>query len=971
MAPATCDELHPFFDGELPADRADAFRAHLGSCEACQRELEDVIQLQDLASDVAQEERTGPGRVVDFKAAAEKRKPRRTFIAVASGVLAAAAAIAFAVVPRGDADPFGLGKTRSLEARLTHQGAREHRDYDVQRSAGPAATAIPLSGLARMEERGDLHGVATGHLLRGERDQAAQLLAKAKPSPEVQSDLAVVALSKGAPDEALILLDGVLEERPGHPQAMWNRGLALRELGLPLAAAEAFGEVVKLREPGWAEEAARRAAALSADAHRLEASWAAASGAASAMLTRNEPVPPDLLRRHPGSVRGYFYEALRTAPTAERVRMLRPTAAALDEVFGGQVLVKLVDRAAASDFDKRGPLAARYARLGAGQLDGAATSALLEETAHAGYPEIRLGTLWQTRSVGLHLAEYQAIAAELGDPWFISLGQQQQAKTFQASRPLEAEARLRAALQYATAQHLEQHVVTIEHELSIVALSLHRVADAWSHGQAAFRLARRIEDHQRRISAVHQLAVVARMRLAFSLARAYLREALLAGTAECTVGQFVHESLAELALLELRGELARRELGLAPECGQPPQLHALSVTADVARLDPRPGDLERVKKLAAALRAGGTLGPASLLYADAFEAAVLIESDAAAASQTLRRVIAEAEKLSGDVDAQKARGYAYATLISEAGRTGRFDEALKLLAAEAHAPATTRCAVGLSVDDARSVIAVLPAHGEATGEYDANRREPMVRWRPQIGGALLAALQGCEVVDVLARSPIQGRTDVLPPGIAWRYQVQGGAQPGRGKPARRLLVSGVEAPASLGLPRLEPLGAQGTDPAEVELRGASATPSRVLAAMRDATEIELHAHGLADLAASDASLLVLSPDEDGTYALTARDVRAARLEGAPLVTLAACKGAQPGTALFAPWSLPIAFLQAGARAVFAAQGDVQDSQARPFFDAVRARMRAGASPAVALRDERLAWAGKPGAEWARSILLFE
>ena len=34
-------------------------------------------------------------------------------------------------------------------------------------------------------------------------------------------------------------------------------------------------------------------------------------------------------------------------------------------------------------------------------------------------------------------------------------------------------------------------------------------------------------------------------------------------------------------------------------------------------------------------------------------------------------------------------------------------------------------------------------------------------------------------------------------------------------------------------------------------------------------------------------------------------------------------------------------------------------------------MKQGASAAVALRDQRLAWSGRPGADWARTVLLFE
>lgn len=40
----SCAALDRFFDGELSADRADAFRDHLAACERCQRVLHGRMQ---------------------------------------------------------------------------------------------------------------------------------------------------------------------------------------------------------------------------------------------------------------------------------------------------------------------------------------------------------------------------------------------------------------------------------------------------------------------------------------------------------------------------------------------------------------------------------------------------------------------------------------------------------------------------------------------------------------------------------------------------------------------------------------------------------------------------------------------------------------------------------------------------------------------------------------------------------------
>lgn len=41
-----CGDLFLFFDGELPADRIEAFRDHLIDCQPCQAGLHDLVQLE-------------------------------------------------------------------------------------------------------------------------------------------------------------------------------------------------------------------------------------------------------------------------------------------------------------------------------------------------------------------------------------------------------------------------------------------------------------------------------------------------------------------------------------------------------------------------------------------------------------------------------------------------------------------------------------------------------------------------------------------------------------------------------------------------------------------------------------------------------------------------------------------------------------------------------------------------------------
>lgn len=284
------------------------------------------------------------------------------------------------------------------------------------------------------------------------------------------------------------------------------------------------------------------------------------------------------------------------------------------------------------------------------------------------------------------------------------------------------------------------------------------------------------------------------------------------------------------------------------------------------------------------------------------------------------------------------------------------------------------CTFGVGADDESSFAVLSGPGGAIIGSYDGKQTVPLNHFEPKLTGAQLEAVRGCKEVSVLARPPLQGRTGILPPDVAWSYGARPAEKVAPTVRAKRMIVSDAEPPISLGLPRLGSWSA-GVMPAAsgetVELRGPLATPSRVLAEMANATEIEVNAHGLVDLAFSDASLIALSPDADGAWALSAGAVRNHPLSGRPLVLHGACRAAVGAPLLYAPWSLPAAFLEAGARAVLASRDDIPDSQVRPFFDAVIAGIRVGQSERIALRDARLAFRTRPGGAWVDSVLLFE
>jgi hypothetical protein len=101
-------------------------------------------------------------------------------------------------------------------------------------------------------------------------------------------------------------------------------------------------------------------------------------------------------------------------------------------------------------------------------------------------------------------------------------------------------------------------------------------------------------------------------------------------------------------------------------------------------------------------------------------------------------------------------------------------------------------------------------------------------------------------------------------------------------------------------------------------------------------------------------------------------VRRARLSRAPVVLLATCSAAKTAPYLHEPFSLPVAFIEAGASVVLASTTDIPDT-AGGFFEEVRELIRGRARPSAALRDVRARWLKEhPGdAWWLAHVLMFE
>ena len=179
----------------------------------------------------------------------------------------------------------------------------------------------------------------------------------------------------------------------------------------------------------------------------------------------------------------------------------------------------------------------------------------------------------------------------------------------------------------------------------------------------------------------------------------------------------------------------------------------------------------------------------------------------------------------------------------------------------------------------------------------------------------------------------------------------------------------VVPPRDLQLPPLAIQQAPG-DGRWTVIAGADATPARVLSALAEADVVNFEVHGLIDPSVPDGAVLVLSEDTDHSYSLSATQLASLRLSRHPIVMLGACRAAAPSTFRSEPWSLPRSFVQAGARGVYASLSDLPDREVGEFFRKLTARLDAGASPASALRDERLEWV-RQGKSWVRDVVLFD
>ena len=740
--------VHALADGELSAADAARARSHLATCEACQAELADVMQLAALPAPAPASARGvaggGGGDVVSLAWYRNRR------VRIAGVAIAAAAGVAVwlgtrpgngggPVPPPEHGPQLALAAKRPLEARVSWGAAADYRDYDVPRAGEPAREAIPLAALADVEKTGDLHGVGVLELLDGDLAQAQSYLARAGESADVLADRAALALGSAQPQHALALADAALATRPDLAPALWNRGLALRDLGLLRGAAAAFRAVADRHERGWADEAGKRAAALDAQADAQEKRFDRLNHASVALATGEVTVTVEDARAEPGYARGILYDAIRAAPTPARLDALRPLADAVDAADGDTAVAGAIARARAQLHPE---LAARYGAMiralavesqliqpaptDAPVPSGAARSKLLADLRAAHADDQLLGVLMKLASDrdtvdAPELPELERLAAASPDPWMQMIGLQQQAQdALRRDDLVGAEAVLLRARTRCAAGAPAFRCIIASELLGDLYLKWLRLPEARAALDDAWTLAARSgewflqTDLLERFTNLYVFAADSDGS-DLPLVRAYSDEVVRRTTQapeyadfRCQVEAWARGRRAQVLVNRLDFAGARRELA-GPRCkhvdNHTQAAGELFLRAELASQPGAGDDVAALRADIAALRATPQLAAAEQIALDHAEGRVMIDRDPAAGEALLRRAIAAANKLPASaVEPRRVAAWSYAVLATAAAKRGDGDAALGVLAEEQGLAAPAACVLGIALDDQRRAM---------------------------------------------------------------------------------------------------------------------------------------------------------------------------------------------------------------------------------------------------------------------------
>ena len=1009
-----CDDLDLFFDRELETEAAQAFRDHLATCTRCQT----VLQGRMLEAAVVTGEDVGqqpvipePGQgieptaaapeggaqtpadharpPVDELAARRRRPPIIAITSVAAVLLASAAAVPMMCSQRA-ALTLALAGERGVEVRFSAAALDHHRSLRVERAAGVAThEQINLQDLAELERRGEASTLLGAHALNGDlasAERVAKQLPKTAPTLSDRAALELLQINgaggrvqrpawQAAAARAVSLTTDALRLDPGSTQARWNQAIALSRLGLSLAAARVFDELAGAHEAGWPAEAAARAKQLRSTSARAADDWRRVTDKAGRMVLGGPILTDRDVTRAPSLARDTFYLALATASTPERLAALAALARALDARFTGTVLEDLLARVQASDLHVRAPFAAELKAFIELHKPVEAINDLRTRALQHDLRDIVLASLLAVDEYAIDdadLALLDKLLAHDRDPWWklIALARRAYVAEFwhRDYPAVDAIERLAApicrTLPSSWCGRITLFAGGANSQMGRADLAIEQLT-------AARRKAQEAAAWDDEVAAIDALGEAIAIRVAddidsSAVAGAYLEEVSLRKDS-CQTRLQRLDFAANAALQHHRLDQAagfRNEADVLEqgECRDAePRLNG--ETARLRLLLRGRGRLETLRANLARLDAKGRAN--RRLYLDFLGAAATLVEDRPRGEAALRRVIAAANADPHGKYAPLMRGSAFDALVESIAGSGNAKAVLALLTERLGAPSVDRCLLGIASWD-HLVVAVLDGGGSPALE---TREIPdgVVTIPPPdvVSAAMRARLAGCRRVDVVAPGPYFGAPNLLGVDVAWAYHA-GTPRASRGPAAQHeLVVSDVTPPEDLHLPALHSFA--GNADAEV-LAGPRATPDNVLVAMTTASLVVIVAHGFTDASEPTAASLILSPDPQGDYLLTASKVSAIPLTGAPIVVLAGCDAGRVQVSA-EPWSLATSFLTAGARLVIAPTEPIPDASASEVFQSLVERIRGGVDPVEALVAERSSRGA--AAAWLSSIVVFE
>lgn len=976
-----CDDLDPFFDGELPEEGAELFRGHLGDCERCQEVLRGRM-LESLAVSTPAPPRT-----------AIRRRPLARWMWAPA--LAAATVTGVLLVKRDHtsggsaglvapgAVALALKQERGVDVRFSASALDEHRRLGVVRSANSTATgaareAIDLEQLAALKKRNDLHALVGAQALNGDVAGALDQARALPDTAEALSDLAALSLLDPDPskvqanaERALVLAVRARRLQPGLEQARWNEAVALERLRLSLSAAEAFEAISRRGGGGWPAEAAARGARLRQGYEADLARWKQLQEAALRMERGGAPLTAAEIQISPSLARKALHVAAAAAAEPARLDALAPVAEALG------LAPELAPLRA--KLGSRAPVARRFAaalaKPEAGELR--AIRALARRAGAEDIARASLLAMGEFLVEAEDVAELEAMAAAGG--WWRLAAAQRLAfyRTYNQRAYVEADFGARDAVEACRAGARERDPYWCPRILRTIAATnsaIGRVDRAYELGAEAQRLADAAGDRREEGGVFNAIGQIAATRFLDAIdpsavSDAYMREAAhRLGNCRAQLYRLDFASRAALdhhRYADAAGYLAEAEqLGRQGGEGCEQRLNAEEIRLGLILRQPTQ---ERVDALAANLRRYEDLDPGQRLFGEFLlaRARFALSPDATHAA-ALRAVIAKAPS-PGDVYARQVRAQAHSALAEDAARRGAGGEALAEVAARTGVALEPGCAVGINHDD-RVTVVVRGADGSAAAAvHDVPEGRRVLATDALLSPPLRERLRGCPRIEVLATGPYFGVPGLLGPELRWAYRSS--PRPVTAAPHldAQVVVTDVDSPPELGL---APLRRMDLGPKARIVQRAAATPEGVLAAIADAGLVVINAHGVTDANEPAAASLVLSPDPrtKGSYWLTAERVRQARLSAAPVVILAACHAGRVQVSS-QPWSLASSFLAAGARAVIAPTTEISDDMANEVFASIVGRMQQGKSPEQAVAEEREA-RGK-SVPWLAGVVVFQ